>query len=44
MSGFVLKTGCDIDPQVIEEEDGDMHEVAIVAAMCTKLNREAGLQ
>jgi serine/threonine protein kinase len=29
-----------IDPQVIEEEDGDMHEVAIVAAMCTKLNRE----
>ncbi|CAD6264591.1 unnamed protein product [Miscanthus lutarioriparius] len=29
-----------MDPQVIKEEDGDMHKVATVAAMCTKLNSE----
>ncbi|CAO2202410.1 unnamed protein product [Urochloa humidicola] len=29
-----------IDPQVIEEEDGEIHEVATLAAMCTKLKGE----
>ncbi|CAO2173289.1 unnamed protein product [Urochloa humidicola] len=29
-----------IDPQVIDEEDGEIQEVATLAAMCTKLNRE----
>ncbi|CAO2191968.1 unnamed protein product [Urochloa humidicola] len=29
-----------IDPQVIEEEHGEIHEVATLAAMCTKLKGE----
>ena len=29
-----------IDPQIIEVEDGEVYEVAILAAMCTKLRRE----
>ena len=29
-----------IDPQVIEEEDGEVQEVATLAAMCTKLKGE----
>ncbi|CAL5005663.1 unnamed protein product [Urochloa decumbens] len=29
-----------IDPQVIEEEDGEIHEVATLAALCTKLKGE----
>lgn len=29
-----------IDPQIIEDEDGEVYEVAILAAMCTKLRRE----
>jgi len=29
-----------IDPQIIKDEDGEVFEVAILAAMCTKLRRE----
>jgi hypothetical protein len=29
-----------VDPQVMEEEDGDLQEVATLAVMCTKLRGE----
>jgi serine/threonine protein kinase len=34
------KLGDILDPQVIEEDNGDIHEVAALAVMCTKLKGE----